>query len=396
MAVAGIALLAFSLRSAVASFSPVLEYITADFPVSSLVVGLIGTAPPVCFAAFGLATPALTVRWGLERTTVAALALIVVGLIGRAVASDAVWLLALTSVIFAGVAIGNVVLPALVKKHFPDRLGAMMTLYTTAMALAAFLPPLLAVPLAEASSWRLSLGLWAALAVAGLIPWITILLRERMPDTSLAAAAPPVTGLFGRLARLLLPWSLVVIFAISAIIAYVGFAWLPVILIDHAGTDAHTAGALLSLFAAIGLPCSLLVPILVVRFHATIPLYLISTVATVAGILGLLLAPDAALVLWVVLFGTFGVTFPLSLVLISIRVRDHRSAVALSGFVQSIGYAAAAFFPFLTGVLYEATGGWEVPLLMLLALMVISVPFGMIAGRRTSVEDAWERRHGAW
>ncbi|MFE7651069.1 MFS transporter, partial [Streptomyces phaeoluteigriseus] len=140
----------------------------------------------------------------------------------------------------------------------------------------------------------------------------------------------------------------------------------------------------------------MLVPVLVVRFQATRPLFLVAVAAGLVGLLGLLLLPTVALPLWVAIFGLTAIMFPLSLVLLSIRARTPESAVALSGFVQSIGYAIAAVFPLLVGLLHETTGGWQVPLLVVAAVLVVSIPAGIVAGRRRTIEDEWERRHGHW
>ncbi len=399
LALAGIVLLAFSLRTAVASLSPLLDHIAADFALPAVVVGLIGTAPPVCFAVFGVLTPALTARFGIERVTAFALVVIAVGLFARGIVPDALTLLLVTTLIFAGVAIGNVVLPPLVNKYFPDRLGTLMTLYTTMLAVSTFLPPLFAVPLADATSWRFSVSVWGVFAAVALVPWIVLLVRTRMPRPD-AEAAPlpraPSPQFYRRLGTLPMAWAITAVFGASAIIAYVGFAWLPLILIEHAGASPAQAGALLSLFAMLGLPASLLTPVLVVRFGAAPSLFLLSTATTLAGLAGLILAPGAAPLLWTILLGFFGILFPLSLVLISIRARDHESAVALSGFVQSIGYAVSAVFPFLMGVLRETTGGWTVPLLVLVVVLVVTIPAGLVSARPHTVEDEWERRHGTW
>ncbi len=114
LALVGIVLVAFSLRSAVASLSPVIDHVAEDFPVSPVVVGLIGAAPPVCFAIFGLLTPLFERRFGLERMAVAAIALMALGLLLRGFAVDSTTLLAATAVVFAGVGSGNVLLPPLV------------------------------------------------------------------------------------------------------------------------------------------------------------------------------------------------------------------------------------------------------------------------------------------
>lgn len=425
LAVLGILLCAFSLRSAVASLSPMLGLIERDFPLAPAVVGLIGAAPPVCFAVFGLVTPILE-RWlGLERLTAVALATIAVGLFLRGTVTDSVGLLLTTALVFAGVGMGNILMPPLVKKYFPDRLGLMMTLYTSAMALSTFVPPLIAVPVADAAGWRYSIAMWGVFAVAGTIPWIVMLLRgatsgfaaetvagvtdaeERRFTRDSSTASEPVTGpipttpanrrLFGRLARIPLVWALSATFATSSTMAYVSFAWLPSVFIDIGGVDAATAGLLLSLFAAIGLPASLLVPMLVVRLQATRPLVLFGSIGGVIGLAGLILAPVPGLLpLWTVLFGLNGVLFPLALVLISIRARTPETAVVLSSFVQSVGYTLAAVFPVLFGVLHAVSGSWMWSLLLIGAVLIAVIPAGMIAGRRVTVEDEWESRHGAW
>ncbi|HWS49759.1 MAG TPA: MFS transporter [Microbacterium sp.] len=426
LALAGIVLVAFSLRSAVASLSPVIDHVDQDFELSPVVIGLIGAAPPVCFAIFGLITPLLERRFGLERVAVAAIAVMATGLLLRGFAVDATTLLGATALVFAGVGSGNVLLPPLVKKYFPDRLGVMMTLYSTTMAISTFLPPLVAVPIADTLGWRVSLGMWGICAALALVPWLTLLLRGRADAAPrLSTAEPQVTPTdtlrpratdaevgsvatgpisvapanpryFGRLWRLPLAWALALVFGTSSTMAYVSFAWLPAMLIDIGGVTPATAGFLLSLFALIGLPCSMVVPILVVRFQATRPLFFFAAVAGLVGLAGLLFAPTAALPLWVSIFGLTAIMFPLSLVLLSIRARTSESAVALSGFVQSIGYAIAAVFPLLVGLLHEVTGGWQVPLTVIGAVLVVALPAGYVAGRRRTIEDEWERRHGAW
>ena len=394
LALVGIVLFAFSLRTAVASLSPVIVIIGEDFAVTPAVVGLIGTAPPVCYAVFGILTPQLERRFGLERLAVAAMAVAVLGMAWRGLAVDAATLLLSTALIFAAVGVGNILLPPLVKKYFPDRIGLMTTIYSTTMAVATFTPPLVAVPVADAAGWRLSLGLWAVFAFVAMIPWIALLVRGRAaPDADIEAASPRA---FGRMWRLPIAWALVVGFTVSGVLAYTSFAWLPTLLHDEAGVTPAAAGALLSLFAAMGLPCSLLVPVLVVRFHATRALFGVAVAAGLAGIGGLLFAPAAAPWLWVVLLGTAPLLFPLTLVLLGLRTRSHETAVALSAFVQSVGYAIVALFPVGIGLIHGWMHSWTVPLLILAAVVASAIPAGVVAARRHTVEDDWERRHGAW
>ena len=401
LAFTGIVLVAFSLRSAVAALSPILAEVNADLHVPTWVVGLIGAAPPICFAVFGIVTPTLERRFGLERLAAASMLVAAAAMIVRALAGDGAVLLIGTVVLFAAVGVGNVVLPPLIKAYFPDRTGMMTALYSSLLAIAAFVPPLVAVPVADAAGWRVSLGLWAAFAVAAIVPWVTMLVRARrsspLPTTgAIDIVEEPAPRVLSRLPRIPLAWALALTFGISSASVYACFAWLPVVLVDLAGVDHAAAGALLSLFGAMGLPWSILVPIAVTRWNRVGVVYGVALVAGVAGVLGMVLAPTAATVLWVILLGTPQGLFPAVLVMIQRRSRTHEGAVALSSFSQSVGYAVAALFPLGFAVLHEATGDWRGALVSLGILFLFTIPAGIIVTRTRTIEDEWERRHGAW
>ena len=392
LALVGIFLFAFSLRSAVASLSPVLDHVRADFEVPAWIVGVIGTAPPVCFAISGILTPRLGRRFGLERLTVAALVTVSIGLVARGLADGAVTLLLATVVTFVGVGVGNVLLPPLVKRHFPDRIGLVTTVYSTTIAASTFLPPLFAVPVADAAGWRMSLALWSVFSIVALVPWVTLLIRTRgdaVPELEEADGA-----LFGRLLRIPLAWAITVSFFVSGALVYTMFAWMPSLLVDTAGVSAAEAGTLLSMFAAVGLPMSLIVPLLVRRRGAVPVLFGLAVTAGLAGVAGLLFAPAAAPLLWVLLLGTAPLFFPLSLVLIGVRARTHEGALVLSGFVQSIGYAGVAIVPFAVGIVHDMTESWSIPLIMMALVIVASIPAGFSVSRPHTIEHEWERRHG--
>ncbi|WP_405374794.1 MULTISPECIES: CynX/NimT family MFS transporter [unclassified Microbacterium] len=395
LALVGIVLMAFSLRSAVASLSPLYDHIARDFALPAAVIGLIGTVPPLCFAVFGLTAASLERRFGLERTTITSLGVITAGLVIRAFAADAWGLLAASAVIFAGVGLGNVLLPALVKKYMPDRIGLMTTLYTTMMAMSTFTPPLVAVPLADAAGWRVSLGVWAVFAFAALIPWLVLTIRSRggEAEVDLAGVSPRV---FGRMWRLPTPWAMVAAFFASSTIAYTSFAWLPKILVDISGVTPQAAGVLLSLFALMGLPASLVVPVLVARKGVVMPLFLVASGAGLAGVIGLLLVPTWAPWLWVALLGTAPMLFPIVLVLIGLRTRSHEATVALSSFTQSLGYGATMIMPLSVGLLHDATDSWTGALILLGAMAVLAIPAGIVVSRRRTVEEEWEARYGTW
>lgn len=386
LALLGIVLVAFNLRSAVASLSPILGRLEAEIPLAPAIVGFLGMLPPLCYALFGILTPMVAKRLGLEATLVFALVALTLGLAGRGVAGSAFWLVAASTVAFAAIGVGNVLLPPLVKRYFPDRIGLVTTIYVTAMSFSTFLPPLIAVPVAEVAGWRASLGEWAFVAAISLVPWIAMLVRPRAASAEeLPEKADP--GLLRYALRSSLAWSLMIVFAVSGFNAYAAFAWLPAILHDIAGVSPAEAGALLGLYAAMGLPAGLLVPLIASRYGKVRLLVAIAVATIAAGYVGLLLVPGWATGLWVALIGTGQLMFPLTLVLINLRTRTHAGSVALSGFVQSGGYLIVAIGPLVVGLLHEWTGGWTLPIVFLLASAVPAAIAGAVVARPRYLED---------
>jgi CP family cyanate transporter-like MFS transporter len=386
LALVGIVVVAFNLRTAVASLSPILGQLEAEIPLSPTIVGFLGMLPPLCYAVFGILTPMVAKRIGLEAALIGSLLALTVGLFGRGVAGSALWLVAVSALTFAAIGVGNVLLPPLVKRYFPDRIGLLTTIYVTAMSVSTFVPPLIAVPVADAAGWRASLGQWALVAAISIVPWVVLLVHPKRKDR---APLPEEAdrGRLGHALRSRLAWALAVVFAVAGFNAYATFAWLPTILHDIAGTTPAQAGAMLSLYAAMGLPAGLLVPVIVARYGKVRLLVVVAVGAFVTGYVGLLLVPTSATWLWVALVGVGPLFFPLALVLINLRSRTHSGAVALSGFVQSVGYLIVAIGPLAVGLLHDATGGWTVPLILLLGSVVPAAIAGSALARPRYFED---------
>ena len=177
------------------------------------------------------------------------------------------------------------------------------------------------------------------------------------------------------------------IFTVSTVVAYTAFAWFPLLLVERSGVTHAEAGTLLALFAITGFPCSLIVPVIAARVHSVAPIVVSATVFGAVGLLGLLFAPTVVPWLWVILTGLGTLTFPLSLVLINLRTRTGSGAIALSGFVQGIGYTVGTAGPLVVGLLYEATGDWTASLWFLLAVVALTLPAAVILARPRFVED---------
>jgi len=305
-----------------------------------------------------------------------------------------------SAVTLVGVGVCNVMLPPVVKRYFPDRIGMVTAGYATLMSISTALPSLLAVPVSDSLGWRFSLAIWAAVAGTALVPWIILLGRRRVAEAAdrvrplddSAVVEVADAALERRLWHSPVAVAITITFSVSTINAYAAFAWLPQILIDTIGATPGAAGSLLAVYSIAGLPASIIAPILVSRLRSPSPVILAGVAFFVCGYLGLLLAPGTATVLWVLLIGLGPVLFPVCLVLINLRTRSHTGAVALSGFAQGIGYTAGAFGPLLVGVLHDASGGWTLPLLFLFTVSLVAIVGAVVLSRPGIVEDQLARR----
>lgn len=376
---------AFSLRLAVTSLTPLLERIGDDLGFGSAVAGVLGMVPTVMFALAGWLTPALVTRIGLRHAAVLAMTLASAGLATRALGGTVVLLIA-SAVALAGMGVGNVVLPPLVKQFFPDRIGVMSSVYITALQLGTTIPPLAAVPMADAVGWRWSLASWAAVSLVALLPWVRVLRRPGADPHEVEAG--PDRPASARVWRSPVALGLALMFSMTSLNTYAMFTWLPQILTE-AGYTATFGGTMLAVFSGVGLASALLAPVLAARMWNPFPVVVVSVLCFVAGYAGLLLSVETAPVLWVVLTGAGPTTFPLALTLINLRTRSHAGSAALSGFAQGVGYAVASAGPLLFGLLHDATGTWGAPFAFLGGTLVALLIGGAIACRPRYLEDSW-------
>lgn len=396
MLLVGIVLVALNLRTAVAAVSPIAAEISVDIPLNAGSLGIIGTLPPVFFALSGLFGARLAHRFGLERLVVLAGSLMAVGHAIRALAPAYAVLFLGSVIVFSGIGLANVLLPPLVKRYFPDRIGLVTTLYVSILTVSTALPAALAAPVADSVGWRVSLGLWVVLAVAGILPWLSVLLGHRRArlalDENASPEPPPAQTLPGPIWRSRSAWVVAWCLALTAFHVYSLFAWLPQMLVTLARVSPSQAGSMLAWYGLIALPSALVVPILATRMRNVGILIHLGIVLFVVGYLGLLFAPRAATLLWVSLAGLGPIIFTTSLVLINLRTRTPHGSVALSGFAQGVGYTLGATGPLLIGFLHEATGGWTVALWVLIGTAVISVIPAVLLGHPSFVEDELEAR----
>lgn len=381
MVLVAILLLSTNLRPAAVSVGPVLDELRDGLDMGPASAGLLTSLPVLAFAVFGALAPTAAARFGPHRVTLLSLIAVVVGLAGRAVAQQEALFLALSLVAVAGMAMANVLIPSLVRLHFPRRIGLLTALYTTALAVGLTGSFLLTVPVADAlGGWRYGLGVWAALALVAAVPWFGLVAHDETLD------APVRDVSYADIARTRMGWAMTAFFGLQSLNAYAVFGWFATLWRD-AGFGAGTASALVGIVAAMSIPLSLWAPQVVARpGDQRWVLVLIMACYPVAYV-GLILAPHALAVLWAVVLGTALATFPVVLTLIGLRTRTPGATAALSGWTQSTGYLMAAVGPFGVGVLHGATDSWTPALLVLTALSGPLFLVGLYVGRPAHIED---------
>jgi len=386
LVVIGVVLLAVNLRPAATSLGTLLDRAQQTLSISATMAGLLTTLPVLCFAAFGPVATALGRRWGLHRTALITLVVVVGGLFLRAATDSALVFVVASGAALAGMAAGNVLLPPLVKRHFPHRVGALTAVYSTAMMLGAATPAWLSVPVSEATgTWRYGLAIWGVLAAVAVVPWIGLLRHDVRGDQPVARYS------LRDIVRSRLAWQMAVFFGLQSSFAYTQFGWLPSIYHD-AGLSHADAATMLGLLTTVGIPLAVLLPANAGRHPDQRLVVTVLGSSALAGWLGLLLAPTTLPWLWALLLGVGGSSFPWCLAMIGLRAHTEDGTALLSGFVQSGGYVIAAVGPLGAGLLFDLTGGWTLPLAMLAAMAVPLVLVGLTFARPRYVEDELPQR----
>lgn len=403
--VVAIVLAALNLRPAITSLGALLEEVRVALGMSGSVAGLLTSVPPLCFAVFGVTAPRLARRFGPGAVVCGGMAAIAAGLLIRPFAGGTAGFLAATALALMGIAVSNVLMPVIVKRWFPDRIGTMTGLYSMALALGTSTAAAVTVPATDllGGDWRSGLALWSVLAAAAVLPWLWFVRDRGTAAPGGRPGAPAVTPVRPRAEHASAPrprtdppslrivrsgtaWALAVFFGLQATAAYITMGWMPQVFRD-AGVPAGTAGLLLAVTMVMGVPLAFVIPRLATRLPHQGPIVLVLGACGLTGYAGLYLAPAAAPWAWALLLGIAGCAFPLALTLVGMRARTGAGVAQLSAFAQSTGYLISIPGPLLVGVLYQHSGGWGLPIGLMAALMVPQTVFGWLAGRARTVED---------
>ena len=374
----GVLLLASNLRLPITSIGPVIQNIGADWQLGSSALGLLTTLPLLAFALISPLTPPLAQRFGLNRTLAGCLVLIILGFTGRLLPSLPMLYIG-TALIGAGIAIGNVLLPSLVKVHFPEKIALITSVYAFTMGLAAAAGSALVIPLMQVFAWTWAQALFAfvGLTIVSLLVWLPQLKQQAVHTAVTNQTVKPTEKPVWRYG---LAWEVAAFLGMNSLIFYSIITWLPSML-QAAGYSASAAGSihgLLQLFSA--LPGFVIVPLMARFQDQVIPATLVG-LCTLLGLLGLNLWPEAAHE-WAAMIGFgSGGTIILGLMFVGLRTHTPERAAALSGMAQSLGYLLAAVAPPLLGLLQQAQHHWHSVLWILSAAAIIVLINGLLSGR---------------
>ncbi len=384
--VAAIFLISMNLRPAITGVGPVLEFIRADTGLSAVLAGVLTSIPLAAFAFMSPWAAAIGGRLGMERAIFIALIVIAAGVVLRSVPT--LFTLYMGSILLAcAIAVGNVLVPGLIKRDFPDKVGLMTSVYATSLATFASLSSGISVPLAQSlpGGWRGALAVWCIPAIVTAFILVPLLRNTTKP------AAQPGEKAVQSVWRSKLGWHVTLFMGLQSMSFYTVLSWLSSILQDQ-GYSPVSAGWIVAMFPALGIPVGFIFPAIVARFADQRSLSVFWSLVMGAGYLGMIFLPQFT-VLWVAISGiALGFCFPLALAFFALRAHDTRQAAALSGMAQSVGYGIAAVGPVLFGALHDWTHGWTVPLWMIAVCALLQAIVGWYAGRKGHVGDSADPR----
>lgn len=370
---------AANLRPALTSVGPLIDVIRHDLDLSATAAGLLNSLPLFAFAAFSPLAHVAN-RIGIERALIIAMSALIAGILVRSL-GGAVSLFGGTILLGASIAIGNVLLPSVIKRDFGHRVGGVTTAYAIVLAMTAAIGSGVSVPLVHIlpGGWQSALAFWALPTAVALIP-LALRLRVGTVSEDTNKVYTPAVPIW----HSLIAWQVTVFMGLQSFTYYVSVSWFPSVLQDI-GYTPSAAGWIVTLFQIVALGATLAMPTLIRRSRDQRLLAVTTPLLIVVAIIGLVAAPGATL-LWMIIMGFGnGPTMILALTFFGLRTRDHRQAAALSLMAQSIGYFIAALGPIVFGLLHDVSHGWTLPLIAMVAALLVQAAAGFGAGRNMQI-----------
>ena len=384
----GVMLTALVLRAPITAVGSIVSEIQQALGLSGAMTGLLTTLPLLAFAAISPLAPIWSNRIGIENTLFFAM-LVLAGAIALRSLATIPALYAGTALLGMGIAVGNVLLPSIIKRDYNQKAGLMTGLYTVVMNLGGAIASGFSIPLTEQAGikWNVVLGGTAVFALLAAVVWMLQLRgKQQLAFVSGLNQAKPRPIWSSKVA-----WFVTFFLGLQSFCFYINITWIPEMLIDR-GLSHAEAGWMLSLLQIVGMPSTFIIPILAGRRASQRGYALITAILFAIGYLGLLSGDTSLIVLWIIVTGiAAGAGFGLAVMFFVLRTATAHQCAQISGMAQSIGYLLAAFGPFLFGLLHDVTSSWNMSLIMLLAVVVLYAFAGWGAGADRKIgEQAME------
>lgn len=382
--IVGIIFIAVNLRSPLTSVGPLVSFIKDSMQISNTMAGMITTLPLLAFALFSPIVPRLGRKIGMEQIILGSIIILTLGIILRSLSGIATLYIG-TAVIGLAIAVCNVLLPSLIKREFPTKIGLMTGVYSISMNLLGATASGISVPIAIhlGFGWQGALGIWGILSFLSILTWLPQMKRRNRNTNNVHNNA--------EISRVnvwssVIAWQVSLFMGLQSLLFYVLIAWLPEIL-KVQGISSDQSGWLLTIMQLSLLPFTFIVPVIAGRMSSQRSLVIISSGLFLSGTLGLLYGSVNLIVLWVILLGIGGgFAFSLAMMFFSLRTENSQQAAELSGMAQSVGYLLAAIGPTLFGFIHDATNSWTIPLIILVGASFLLLLFGMGAARNRVIE----------
>lgn len=378
LALLAVLAIAGCLRAPITAVPPVLTTIGLENGIEALGLGVLSALPLAGFSLASLLAIPLARTPGPRRAILLAAAVLTGGILLRSLPGP-VTLWAGTAVLGLAIAVGNVLLPVVVKELWPRSIAAVTGVYTAASAVVAAIAAATIVPLTVAlgGDWRSALGAWSIAVASAAVIWWAVQVRVRAQDRDGPTSVPSTRG--GSLARVPLAWAVMLYMGLQAATYYALLAWIPS-MERSIGIDDGVSGIHLAIFIGVGIASGLLASGAAQALPDQRWLSAGSSALLAAAALGALLAPQLAL-LWIVIAGiSCGAVFPVAVAFIGLRSGDRALTARLSAFVQLGGYLIAMIGPAALGAFAELTGGWAWALVAITLLSVVQSAVGYVAG----------------
>lgn len=371
-----ILVVALNLRGAITCVGPLLKDIQAQFGLGGTAAGLLTSLPVFAFGLLSPGAGVLARRLGMEMSIFVSLLLLVVGLAVRYL-DGAVWLYAGTAFIGCGIAFNNVLLPALLRRDFASRIALVTALFTMVLVTCGGLGSGIAIPLAQQGGWRWSLVSWIFPALLAVLVWA--------PQLRSHSGPPPRPEARVRLWNQPLAWQVSLFMACQSTAFYVMIAWFPSMMFDLQGTSAARSGSILFVYQLFVLGSVMITPLFMHRMADQRLIGAVLSALILTGFVGLYADAGHALA-WTSVMGIgAGGSLVLAITLFSLRVATAQQSVSLSGMAQAVGYLIAALVPIVIGLIHDLTGSWTLPLLLMIAMSVLQLAMGLLAGRPLTI-----------